>query len=90
MRDSIGGTVLFWIVLILLSVFIVFIALIIKYARVYKTKNSVVSYIERNEGVLSKEAVDKALIQYNYPLDGAYKICRYLSDDKEKGGYYSF
>ena len=89
MRDSIGGTVLFWIVLILLSVFIVFIALIIKYARVYKAKNSIVSFIERNEGVVSKDAIDKALMQYNYSSDGAYKICRYLSDDKTKGGYYT-
>ncbi len=86
MRDSIGGTLLFWIVLILLSVFIVFIAFIIKYARVYKTKNSIVNYIERNEGVVSKKEFETQLLSFGYQSDGEYEICRYLSNDK--GGYY--
>lgn len=88
MRDSIGGTLLFWIVLILLSVFIVFIALIIKYAHVYKIKNSLINYIERNEGIVSQEEFDSNLLGLGYSRDGKYKVCRYLSDDKEKGGYY--
>ena len=88
MRDSIGGTLLFWIVIILLSVFIVFIALIIKYAHVYKIKNSIVNYIEINEGASSHEEFDVNLLNYGYSKDGTYKLCRYLSNDKDKGGYY--
>lgn len=91
MRDSIGGTLLFWIVLILLSVFIVFIALIIKYARIYKIKNSIVNYLERNEGVSTKEELESNLIGYGYPSDSSYKICRYLYKSKDgevMGGYY--
>lgn len=88
MRDSIGGTLLFWIVLILLSVFIVFIAFIIKYARVYKMKNSMINYIERNEGIASKDEFDANLASLGYPSDGGYKVCRYLAKDKNKGGYY--
>lgn len=86
MRESIGGTLLFWIVLILLSVFIVFIAFVIKYAHVYKAKNSIVNYIERNEGVTSKEEFDNQLLSFGYTSEGDYKICRYLPGSA--GGYY--
>ena len=92
MRDSIGGTMLFWIVLILLSVFIVFIAFIIKYARIYKIKNSIVNYVERNEGVSTKEEFEAQLLVLGYPSKERYKICRYLSKDSDgnvKSGYYS-
>ena len=41
MRESIGGTMLFWIVLFFMSVFIAFMASVIKYARVYKIKNTI-------------------------------------------------
>ena len=88
MRDSIGGTMLFWIVLLLLSIFIVFIAFIIKYARVYKIKNTAVSFLERNEGVSTQEEFENVLLYAGYPRNGGYKICRYLSSDK-KGGYYT-
>ena len=89
MRDSIGGALLFWIVLILLSVFIVFIAFIIKYAHIYKIKNSIVNYVERNEGVVSKEEFDNQLLELGYSGEGGYKICRYLAKDEDKGGYYT-
>ena len=86
MRDAIGGTMLFWIVLFLFSIFIIFIAFIIKYAFVYKIKNSIVSYIEKNEGVSTKAEFDGNLMYYGYPSNGTYEICRYLLG--EKGGYY--
>ena len=40
MRESIGGTMLFWIVLFFMSIFITFLAAVIQYAKVYKIKNS--------------------------------------------------
>ena len=86
MRDSIGGTMLFWIVLFLFSIFIIFIAFIIKYARVYKIKNSMVNYIERNEGIDSHENFDLMLLKYDYPTNGQYKVCRYML---KNGGYYT-
>ena len=88
MRDSIGGTLLFWIVLVLLTLFIAFIAFIIKYARVYSIKNSIINYIERNEGITSKEELDTNLLMLGYPEKDGYKVCRYLTNGKEKGGYY--
>ena len=81
MRDSIGGTMLFWIVLLLLSIFIVFIAFIIKYARVYKIKNTAVSFLERNEGVSTQEEFENVLLYAGYPRNGGYKICRYFPSD---------
>ena len=86
MRDSIGGTMLFWIVLFLFSIFIIFIAFIIKYARVYRMKNTAINYIEKNEGVLSQSDFEYELLSMGYSPKGHYKICRYLLG--EKGGYY--
>lgn len=86
MRESIGGTILFWIALALLAVFIVFMTLIVKYSRVYKIKNSMINYIEKNEGVVSQEEFDAYLRNYGYPVDGQYTLCRYLND---KGGFFT-
>ena len=86
MRDSIGGTILFWIVLFLFSIFIIFIAFIIKYARVYKIKNSMVNYIERNEGIDNQQILDFQLLSSGYPKNGQYKVCRYML---KSGGYYT-
>ena len=85
MRDSIGGTMLFWIVLFLFSIFIIFIAFIIKYARVHKIKNNMVSYVEKNEGVDTRDNFEGMLLGSGYS-DKSYKICRYMLP---KGGYYT-
>ena len=81
MRESIGGAMLFWVVLFLFSIFIAFIAFIIKYARVYKIKNSVINYILRQEGNVSKNDIDSQLSSMGYQKDGSYKICRYFPTD---------
>ena len=86
MRDSIGGAVLFWIVLFMFSIFIIFIAFIIKYARVYKTKNVMISYIEKNEGPDTQQNFDIKLLAAGYSEKGQYKICRYMLSS---GAYYT-
>ncbi len=86
MRESIGGTMLFWIVLFFMSIFITFMASVIRYARVYKIKNSMISYIEKNEGVYSKEEFESELTDLGYPVDGKYVICKY--HPTSSGGYY--
>ena len=86
MRESIGGAMLFWIVLFLFSIFIAFIAFVIKYARLYKMKNSIVNMITRQEGNISKENIDDQLKSMGYQQDGTYKICRYFPSDN--GAYY--
>ena len=50
MREAIGGSVLFYIILGFLGIFIVFIAIIMNYASAYRTSNYVVNMIEQTEG----------------------------------------
>ncbi len=87
MRESIGGTMLFWIVLFFMSIFIVFMASVIRYARVYKIKNSMINYIEKQEGIKTKEEFEETLLNLGYPTTGEYKFCRTITG--ETGGYYT-
>ena len=50
MREAIGGSILFYIILGFLGIFIVFIAVIMNYASAYRTNNYVVNMIEQTEG----------------------------------------
>lgn len=86
MREAIGGTMLFWIVLFFMSIFIAFLAAVIQYASVYKIKNSVVNYLEQGEGVYSKEEFENTLTRLGYSRNGKYVICRYPAENR--GGYY--
>ena len=90
MRDSIGGTVLFGIVLFLFSVFIIFIAFIIKHALVYRQKNNAISFLEKNEGVLTQEEFELGLLSTGYSSTGGYELCRYQNRTENglHGGYY--
>ncbi|MBR1385545.1 MAG: hypothetical protein IJ568_01805 [Bacilli bacterium] len=85
MRESFGGTMLMWIVLFFLSIFIAFMASIIRYARVYKIKNSAINYIERQEGLIDSTELRNELTNLGYPQNGKFVVCRYLTD---RGGFY--
>lgn len=87
MRESIGGTMLFWIVLFFMSLFISFMAFVINYAKVYKIKNSMINYIERSEGITSKDEFESELTFLGYPKNEKYELCKYEPTDV--GGYYS-
>ncbi len=50
MREAVGGSILFYIILGFIGVFIVFIAIIMNYASAYRTNNYVVTMIEQTEG----------------------------------------
>lgn len=88
MRESIGGTMLFWIVLFFMSIFIAFMAAIIQYARVYKIKNSLVNYLEQGEGIYDETTFNDALTKLGYPKGKSrkYVICKYKGENR--GGYY--
>jgi len=51
MREAIGGTMLMYIVLIFLIVYIFFMAVVINYGRVFRVKNTLINYIENAEGL---------------------------------------
>ena len=50
MREAVGGSILFYIILGFIGVFIVFIAIIMNYASAYRTNNYVLNMIEQTEG----------------------------------------
>ncbi len=51
MREAIGGTQLMYIVLIFLTIYVVFMAGVIQYGKVFRQKNAIINLIEQNEGV---------------------------------------
>ena len=66
MREAIGSSILFYIILGFLALFIVFIALIMNYAACYRASNYVLTMIERTEGQVSKSELEEALRERNY------------------------
>jgi len=53
MREAIGGTMLMYIVMFFLIVYIFFMAVVINYGRVFRAKNGLISFIEEQEGFKS-------------------------------------
>lgn len=58
MRESIGGSWLFGIVATFIVLFSAFIAYSISYTKAFKVKNSILNYIEQNEGFTTSAIVD--------------------------------
>ena len=52
MREAVGGSMLFYIILIFIFVYIVFISVIINYAATYRANNYVVTRIEQTNGLI--------------------------------------
>lgn len=90
MRESIGGTMLFWLVLFFMTIFISFLAAVIQYSRVYKIKNQMINYLEQAEGVGTKAEFENTLSNLGYSIrENGYAFCRKNSSfDGGYGGYY--
>lgn len=58
MREAIGGTWLFSIVIVFIVLFTSFLAISVNYSKAFKVKNGIISIIEKNEGV-STDTVDE-------------------------------
>lgn len=72
MRESVGGTLLLQIVLIFLTVYIGFMAVVINYGKVFRYKNAIINKIEQNEGYANCEDIDSMIKSVGY-LDN-YKV----------------
>lgn len=72
MRESLGGTLLLQIVLVFLTVYIGFMAIVINYGKVFRYKNAIVNKIEQNEGYADCESLDSMIKSVGYLND--YKI----------------
>lgn len=79
MREALGGTLLLYIVLSFLIVYIFFMAFVINYGRVFKAKNTAVLYIEQDEG-FNEETKRKILDIAGYT--GEIKICKLNRDTR--------
>ena len=67
MKDAFGGSILFYIILAFIVVFIIFIAMIMNYARAYRTNNYVVTMIEQYEGKVKYDYLKANLVEnHNY------------------------
>ncbi|HOP65474.1 MAG TPA: hypothetical protein PLX66_00390 [Bacilli bacterium] len=64
MRQSIGGTWLFSLVIIFILLFTAYLAVAINYSKSFKVKNEVINIIEREEGLTSNiDAADPGAIE---------------------------
>ncbi len=80
MRESIGGSWLFSLIIIFILLFTSFLAVTINYARAFKVKNDVIDIVEREEGLTTKgvsatdpgavELIDNYLTQMGYKNSG--------------------
>ena len=69
MREAIGGTWITQLVITFMFLFVAFLALSINYSRAYKTKNEVMSIIEKKNGI-TQESIN---ILSNYLRNIGYK-----------------
>lgn len=83
MREAIGGTQLFYLVLIFLTIYIVFMAGVINYGRAFRQKNAIINLIEQNEGIKSigeTETTAASQTLYGYAREvgytGTIKACK--------------
>ena len=68
MKEAIGGTSLFFIVIVILSVFALYVSLAINWSAAYKVKDEILFFIESNRG-MNKKALDDIK---NYTKESGY------------------
>ncbi len=90
MREAVGGSMLFYIILIFIFIYIVFIGLIMNYAATYRASNYVITELERTEGriaerITSKDELCENLRSRNYN-NKIYLSCYTLGDDNNANG----
>ena len=92
MKDSFGGTVMIYIIIFFLGIYIVFIALTLRYAQSFKLKNKVVDWIEQYNGDFTDlEGSDGLITQYlqkNSINPGVLDISKVDNKDIKNSCYY--
>ncbi|MDD4187629.1 MAG: hypothetical protein PHX04_02560 [Bacilli bacterium] len=73
MREAIGGTWIFGIVVTFIVLFSSYLAISVNYSKAFHVKNEVVNIIEKYEGYneASKEAIEKHMNSYGYSVRGS-------------------
>lgn len=72
MREVIGGTWLTQLVIVIMFVFVAFLALSMNYSKAFRVKNEVISFVEKNEGITknSVELINNYLSYSGYGTTG--------------------
>lgn len=83
MKDAMGSTVLFYIILGFIGVFIFFIAIIMEYAVTYRTNNYVVTAVEQSEGGIPYKNLTEDLKRRKY-----YGNLKILCADNSNGAVF--
>ena len=83
MRNSMGMTWTFQIMLIFILIFASFLAIYINFNKAFKMKNEVINIIERNEGISDSNGRKKGAVQLiaNYLRGNAYSGTGYCPDE---------
>lgn len=100
MRDAFGGAFLVKLLLIFLSIYIAFMAIALNYAKAFRVKNQIITYIEQYEGYNNKsqEKIETYLQEKSYyvnlskadhPNCSNYGYCvSEIASNDTKGTYY--
>jgi hypothetical protein len=82
MRESIGGTWIFSLVIIFIVLFTGYLAVSINYSRAFKVKNSIIEIIEKNEG-FNNNTENEIATYLNGSSYFVYGYCECDDDSKE-------
>lgn len=88
MRESIGGSMILYIVLGFFTLFIIVIASITQYGKIFRIKNAMINYLEQIEGISDTNDLalfEERLNELSY-YDSQWYVCR--DDSNPKGSYY--
>ena len=89
MKDSFGGSIMIYIIIFFLGIYIVFIALTLRYAQAFKLKNKTIDLIEQYDGNINSDFEDELTeyFQKNKGLDPTSLKIRFdlgMEDGKSK------
>ena len=90
MRESIGATWVFSIVIVFIMMFTAYLAISVNYARAFKIKNAIITMIENNEGVNEHDMTMLSNLDdylYSNAYD-AYGVCEDITDQGEEDWQY--
>lgn len=67
MKDSFGGSIMIYIIIFFLGIYIVFIALTLRYAQSFRVKNKIIDLIEEHDGFTTEanDSIEDYLISTN-------------------------
>ena len=71
MRDAFGGAFFIKLMLIFFAIYISFIAIALSYAKAFRIKNTIINYIEENEGygIEVQDMIDDYVASTNYYVE---------------------